>query len=218
MVNNLSIKNGVIHEYMRYLRDINLQKNRELFRLNLSKVGVLLGVEISKQLSYTTASVTTPLGEIDQKRLADQPVIISVLRAGLPLHQGLLSVFPEAESGFIAAYRKHIDGGEAFEIDAQYTACPDLEGKTLILNDPMLATGQSFLTAIEVLKAFGKPKHLHLAAVIGSEEGVRNIEKTLIEPFNLWIGAIDPGLNTSKYIVPGLGDAGDLAFGEKLQR
>lgn len=218
MINNLSLHNGIIHEYMRYLRDVKLQNNRELFRLNLSRVGQILGMEISKQLAYVPISVTTPLGEAEQKKLEDSPVIISVLRAGLPLHEGLLCVFPEAESGYIAAYRKHVNNGEDFVIDAKYTACPNLEGRTLILNDPMLATGQSFLTAIEVLKAFGKPKHIHLAAVIGSEEGVRNIESAMAEPFDLWIGAIDPFLNSSKYIVPGLGDAGDLAFGEKSQR
>lgn len=217
MTHNLSIEHSIIHEYMRSLRDVGLQGSKDNFRKNIERIGRIIGYEISSQLNYEMSDVQTPLSHMKHPRLKDQPVIITILRAGLPLHEGLLDVFPEADSGFVAAYRKHEEGSDAFVIDAQYTACPSIDGRVLILNDPMLATGSSFLTAWEVLKQLGTPSAIHFAAVIGSEEGVANLEAEMDMSFNLWVGAIDPELNDQKYIVPGLGDAGDLAFGLKLQ-
>jgi uracil phosphoribosyltransferase len=218
MIHNLSKSPSIIHEYMRALRDVSVQGNKANFRQNIQRIGRVMGFEMSKHLEYHSADLQTPLAEMKHPVLNEQPVIITILRAGLPLQEGLLDAFPDADSGFIAAYRKHVDGGDDFVIDAKYTACPPIEDRVLILNDPMLATGQSFLTAWEVLKQLGTPRKLLLGAVIASAEGVEMLERELDVPFDLWVGAIDPALNEQKYIVPGLGDAGDLAFGTKLQQ
>ena len=216
-IHNLSEKRSVVDLYMRELRDVNTQSRKEHFRNNIEKIGQVIGYELSQTLTYSDQSITTPLQEMSHPVLTDDLVIVTILRAGLPLHNGILSVFPEAENGFISAYRKHNQDG-SFEIEVEYVACPDLTGKTLILNDPMLATGQSFINAWEAILKMGKPSKVHIAAVIGSQEGVDFIKDNAPMDFDLWVAAIDPKLNADKYIVPGLGDAGDLSYGEKLQR
>ncbi|GAB4381633.1 MAG: uracil phosphoribosyltransferase [Salibacteraceae bacterium] len=206
---------SAVDTYMRELRDVNLQNDSERFRRNLQRIGWAIGMEISKTLEYRKTEISTPLGNHRQRVFDDEIVLISILRAGLPLHQGLLDVFPHAKNGYISAYRKHHNSG-GFEIEARYVACPDLTGKVVVLNDPMLATGSSFITALEILKAYGQPKSFHLAAVIASSQGVDALKNTGLNA-QLWVADIDPELNADKYIVPGLGDAGDLAFGPKLQ-
>ncbi|HAW19749.1 MAG TPA: uracil phosphoribosyltransferase [Flavobacteriales bacterium] len=215
-ITHLSDNPSILDEYMADLRSVDAQNNRESFRENIRKVGRILGYEISKSLNYEKSKIQTPLAEHAQNRLQDDVVLITILRAGLPLHEGMLSCFPKAENGFVSAYRKHDNDG-GFEIEVGYVACPDLTDKVLILNDPMLATGSSFETAIKVLEDYGTPKSIHVAAVIASAQGVENVSQSLPEDVQIWIAAIDPDLNDQKYIVPGLGDAGDLAFGEKLQ-
>ena len=215
-IKHLSETPSILDEYMAELRNVESQNNRESFRENIRKVGRVLGYEISKTLNFSLSEVQTPLAVHKQNRLADDVVLITILRAGLPLHDGMLSCFPNAENGFVSAYRKHDEAG-GFEIEVGYVACPDLTGKVLILNDPMLATGSSFETALKVLEEYGEPRSIHIAAVIASADGVKKLSQSLSEDVQMWIAAIDPDLNEQKYIVPGLGDAGDLAFGEKLQ-
>jgi uracil phosphoribosyltransferase len=215
-IHNLSASPSAIDNYMYELRSVEVQNDREKFRNNIQKIGRAIGYEISKTLAFNKTTVQTPLKEHVQSIIEDEVVVVTILRAGLPLHEGILDVFPQADNGFISAYRKH--DGDDFVIEVEYVACPSLENKVLILNDPMLATGQSFINAWKALSQFGKPKRVILAAVIGSEEGVQYIQKEAEDSFDLWVAAIDPVLNDQKYIVPGLGDAGDLAFGTKIQR
>ncbi len=215
-VHNLSLSSSMIHQYIHDLRNVDVQTNRELFRMNTQRIGRAIGWEISKHLNYQSQIIKTPLSDCHQKVLTDEVVSVTILRAGLPLHEGILDTFPHAENGFISAYRKHEEDG-SFSIEVEYVACPSLEGKVLILNDPMLATGRSFLNAWTALRDLGTPKEVHCVAVIGSEEGVEYLKNEAPTGFDLWIGTIDPKLNDKKYIVPGLGDAGDLAFGTKMQ-
>ena len=213
---NLSEQKSALNLYMRQLRDVNTQSSKSQFRDNISKIGTGIGLEISKTLNYKSELIQTPLDKMEQDELADALVVVTILRAGLPMHNGLLEVFPEAENGFISAYRKHDDQGE-FSIEVEYVACPDITDKVLVINDPMLATGGSFINAWQALLELGKPKRVCLAAVIASKEGVDYVLKNAPSEFDLWVAAIDPLLNEHKYIVPGLGDAGDLAFGSKMQ-
>jgi uracil phosphoribosyltransferase len=213
---NFSETPSILDNYLRQLRDKSIHSDPDQFRENLRRVGRIIGYEISKVLAYTEKAIETPMQLMSQRVLSDKVVAITILRAGLPLHEGILSAIPTAENGFISAYRKHNENG-GFEIEVGYVACPNLEGKVLILNDPMLATGSSFLNALEAVKAYGKPKEIHLVAVISSREGVERLLTELDPSIRLWIGAIDPYLDENKYILPGLGDAGDLAFGEKIQ-
>lgn len=215
-VHNLSRTSSMMHQYLHDLRNVEQHGSRVLFRENLKRVGRALGWEISKHLDYESRQIETPLESTHQKVLINQIVSITILRAGLPLHDGILDVFPEAENGFISAYRKH-DSQGGFEIEVEYVACPELTGKTVILNDPMIATGQSVINAWSALKDLGEPENVHIVSVIGSEEGVQYVRDNALGACNIWVGAIDPHLNQLKYIVPGLGDAGDLAFGIKNQ-
>lgn len=201
---------------MAHLRDVNIQSNPDVFRENIRRIGRILGYEISKTLEYVQGEVQTPLAMHQQPRLKSEVVVITILRAGLPLHDGILSAMPWAENGFISAYRKHREDG-SFDIEVGYVACPDLKDKVVILNDPMLATGSSFINAIKALESYGQPKAIHLAAVIASSFGIDSLLKATDPDIKLWVAAIDPELNDRKYIVPGLGDAGDLAFGQKVQ-
>jgi len=212
---DLSQSNSVAHDYMKVLRNVVTQNNRERFRLNVKKLGMMLGFELSKSLSYSNERIETPLEEMDHPGISDDVVVITILRAGLPLHEGIVEVFPECDQGFVSAYRKHEDDG--FRIELEYVACPSIEGKVLILNDPMLATGRSMIDTWKMLLQFGQPKHTHIVSVIASEEGVSYVQDNAPGDYDLWVGAIDSKLNENKYIVPGLGDAGDLAFGPKLQ-
>jgi uracil phosphoribosyltransferase len=216
-IHDLSLQNSVLNTFVSEIRDVKIQKDSLRFRRNIERIGEVLGYEMSKVLSYRKSKVVTPLGTSKTNLIDGDIVLCSVLRAGIPLHNGLLNYFDAAENAFISAYRHHKHNPESFEIIVEYLACPNLENKTLILADPMLATGQSMVAAFKALKPFGVPKEIHLVSIIGATEGVAFIQDYFDDKSHLWIAAIDEHLNDKSYIVPGLGDAGDLAFGEKLQ-
>lgn len=216
-IHNLSENNSILNTFISEIRDLNIQKDSMRFRRNIERIGEILGYEMSKHLNYSITSVETPLGQCTLSLPKNDIVLCSILRAGVPLHNGLLNYFDTAENAFISAYRHHKHDPESFEIVVEYLACPSLEDKTLILADPMLATGQSMVATFEALKPFGIPKEVHLISVIGAQNGVDFIGGTFEENVHLWIAAIDDRLNDKGYIIPGLGDAGDLAFGQKLQ-
>ena len=216
-IHNLSETPSILNTFISEIRDKSIQKDSMRFRRNIERIGEILGYEMSKSLEFRDHETETPLGVSKTKLLRDDIVLCSILRAGVPLHNGLLNYFDTAENAFISAYRQHKHSPESFEIIVEYLACPSLEGKTLILADPMLATGQSMLATFEALKPFGNPKEIHLVSVIGAQKGVDFITTTFDSETHLWIASIDDTLNDKGYIVPGLGDAGDLAFGNKLQ-
>ncbi len=218
-IHNISKENSILNTFISEIRDVNIQKDSMRFRRNIERIGEILGYEMSKSLNYSVSTIETPLGNCNIDLLNNDIVLCSILRAGVPLHNGLLNYFDTAENAFISAYRHHKHDPESFEIIVEYLACPDLEGKTLILADPMLATGQSMVATFEALKPFGTPKEVHLISVIGAQEGVDFVESNFDDnKTHLWIAAIDDKLNDKGYIIPGLGDAGDLAFGKKLQQ
>lgn len=217
-IHDLSLQNSVLNTFVSEIRDVKIQKDSMRFRRNIERIGEVLGYEMSKVLSYKKSKVKTPLGTSIIHLLNNDIVLCSVLRAGVPLHNGLLNYFDKAENAFISAYRHHKHNPESFEIIVEYLACPNLENKILILADPMLATGQSLVATFKALKPLGVPKEIHLVSIIGANEGVDFIQKHFDENTHLWIASIDEHLNDRGYIVPGLGDAGDLAFGEKLQQ
>ncbi len=217
-IHNLTQENSLLNTFISEIRDVSIQKDSMRFRRNIERIGEVLGYELSKTLNYKSSRVETPLGNCKIDLLENDIVLCSILRAGVPLHNGLLNYFDDAENAFISAYRQHKEHPESFEIIVEYLACPSLENKTLILADPMLATGQSLVATFEALKPFGTPKNIHLVNVIGAQEGVDFISDYFPEDSHLWIAAIDKDLNNKGYIIPGLGDAGDLAFGEKLQK
>ena len=216
---NMSETPSVINQYVSELRDVNVQQDRMRFRRNLERIGELQAYEISKGLGYREATVETPLSPCKCQRLQEGIVLATIFRAGLPLHQGFLNVFDQAENGFVSAYRYYKDK-ECREVGVhvEYMASPDLTGKTLIIVDPMLAKGYSLELAVDAFLKNGKPRRIILASVIAAREGVEHIEKCFAgrDDVELWCAAIDPVLNEHSYIVPGLGDAGDLAFGDKL--
>lgn len=216
-IHNISQQNSILNTYISEIRSKSIQKDSMRFRRNIERIGEILGYEMSKTLSYKVSNVETPLGSSKIALPENDIVLCSILRAGIPLHNGLLNYFDTAENAFISAYRHHKHNPESFEIIVEYLACPSLKNKTLILVDPMLATGQSMVATFEALKPFGTPKELHLISVIGAQEGVDFVDKHFDNNTHLWIASIDKKLNEKGYIVPGLGDAGDLAFGEKLQ-
>jgi uracil phosphoribosyltransferase len=197
------------------IRDCELQRERMRFRRNLERLGEMFAYEISKELDYVAGEVTTPLGLAPTRMLREQPVLAAILRAGLPLHQGLLNYFDGAENAFISACRKHHGDADSFEVEIGYLASPSLDDKTLILCDPMLATGSSMVLAYKALLQRGMPRHLHAVAVVASRQGIEFARQHLPANTTLWLGAVDPDLTPRAYIVPGLGDAGDLAFGNK---
>jgi len=214
-VNNLGGKGTLLDQYISEIRDHQIQLDRLRFRTNLERVGQVMAYEISKNLPFTDEDITTPLGIATVPTLKDQPVIATVLRAGLPFHQGFLNFYDHAESAFIAGYRKYSKSGD-FEIKIDYISSPPLDKKILIINDPMLASGGSIELAFKGLLNYGTPKHVHIAAIIASKDGLDYIERVLPESMiTVWVGAIDDELTVKSYIVPGLGDAGDLAFGRK---
>jgi len=214
-VHDLSLRDSVFNQFMAEIRDINVQTDRLRFRRNLERVGEILAYEISKTLAYKTHTVTTPLAVSECRVLTEQPVLATILRAGLPLHQGLLNVFDHAENTFISAYRIHHGDDDAFDVEVEYLASPGLEGKTVILCDPMLATGSSMILAYKALLERGTPRHIHVATVIASEQGIDFVKQNMPAETTIWVGAIDRELTPRAYIVPGLGDAGDLAYGDK---
>ncbi|APZ45903.1 uracil phosphoribosyltransferase [Polaribacter reichenbachii] len=209
-------KDSILNKFISEIRNIDVQKDSLRFRRNIERIGEVLSYELSKSLSYTNTVIETPLGNKDIQLCDNKIVLCSILRAGLPLHQGLLNYFDDAENAFISAYRHHPKNDTDFEIVVEYFAAPEIENKTLILADPMLATGQSLVAVYEAIKKHGTPKEIHIVAVIGAKEGVDFIAENFPENTHLWIAAIDNELNNKGYIVPGLGDAGDLAYGQKL--
>lgn len=216
IVHHLLKKKSVLNTFIKEIRDQNIQKDSMRFRRNIERIGEILSYELSKELSYSEEKIFTVLGEKNVKVIHNDLVICSILRAGLTLHQGILNYFDTAENAFISAYRHHSKNNTTFEIKVEYFATPALDGKTLIIADPMLATGKSMVTAYEAIKKFGTPKKIHIVSVIGSELGVNYIKKHFPKSTELWIADIDPTLNEKGYIVPGLGDAGDLSYGPKL--
>ena len=217
-IHNLSEIPSVLNTFISEIRDKNIQKDSMRFRRNIERIGEVLGYELSKSLHFEAHHIETPLGISNTHLHKNDIVLCSILRAGVPLHNGLLNYFDAAENAFISAYRQHKHNPESFEIVVEYLACPSLEGKTLILADPMLATGQSMVATFEALKPFGTPAAVHLVSVIGAQTGVDFVANTFDKNTHLWIAAIDETLNDKGYIIPGLGDAGDLAFGNKLQQ
>ena len=215
MVHILTDNESVGSVFMRELRDIKIQGDPMRFRKNLERLGQIFAYELSKTLKYKPKEIKTPLGTKKVMVPADQLVIATILRAGSPLHHGLLTYFDHAENAFISAYRKHTNEID-FEVEVEYLASPSITDKVLILSDPMLATGQSMVLSYMAMLKRGKPKHIHVVSVIASEEGVNYARKHLPENTTFWIGDVDAELNDKKYIVPGLGDAGDLAYGTKL--
>ena len=216
MIHILSKGNSIFNKFIAQIRDREAQRDSMRFRRNMERIGEVMSYEISRSLNYKTHVVETPLGEASIEMISDKIVLATILRAGLPLHQGFLNYFDDAESAFVSAYRKSSKDG-SFKVKVEYISSCNLEGKTLILVDPMLATGTSLVLAYEALIAKGgEPEHTHIASVIASEQGVDYVTRHLpSRTTTLWLGAVDAELTSRSYIVPGIGDAGDLAFGEK---
>ena len=218
---NLSEQNSVLNTFLSEIRDVNIQRDPLRFRRNIERIGEFMAIEVSKTLDYQPAEVQTPLATATVNTITDQIVLATILRAGMPLHQGFLNIFDRAENAFLSAYRRvgrNVHGEEQLEIVAEYLAAPIIEGRTLIVADPMLATGMSMEVGYLALLKHGKPKHTHLCCTIGTPQAVEYLRKALDdrEDVTLWCAAIDPILNEKKYIVPGLGDAGDLCYGTKV--
>ena len=216
MVIDLSKNNSLLNHWVAELRDVHVQNDRMRFRRNIERIGEVAAYELSKTLQYKSVEVTTPLGIAPTQLLTEQPVLATILRAGLPLHQGVLNYFDKADNAFISAYRKHHPDG-SFEISLEYLSCPNLNGRVLILCDPMLATGASLVETIQAIQKTYTPAQIHIVVTIASQKGIEHVEKELGADTPIWCAAIDPVLNDKSYIVPGLGDAGDLAFGTKMQ-
>lgn len=215
MIHILSNEVSLVNSWINELRNVEVQTDRMKFRRNMERIGEIAAFEISKKLDYKEMEITTPLNKIKVKEIAVQPVITTILRAGVPLFQGVLNYFDKADCGFVAAYRKH-DMNDYFSIKQDYLTCPNIEGRPLIVADPMLATGASLIEALKDLLTHGKPSQIHIVAAIASRQGAEAI-RTAYPEAQIWIGAIDEELTSKGYITPGLGDAGDLSFGEKLQ-
>jgi Uracil phosphoribosyltransferase len=216
-IRNLSKQSSVLNQYVAEIRDINVHGDALRFRRNIERIGELMAYEISKTLGYEQREVQTPLAKTSCEYIKDDIILATVLRAGIPFHQGFLQIFDKAGSAFISAYRKYRSDHSSFEIQVEYLSSPSLDGKTLLLVDPMLATGSSLELAYKALLSKGTPAKVHVATVISSKAGVNAVKKTFSEDnVTLWTAAIDPDLNEHAYIVPGIGDAGDLAYGTKL--
>ena len=215
---NLSEQNSVTNQYMAELRDKNYQKNKMLFRRNVERIGEMMAYELSKTLEYKTKNIKTPLGSIDIPLMKEEDMVIAtVLRAGLPFHQGFLNVFDKADNAFVSAFRMYLNREHTeVGIHTEYIASPSVKGKTLVIVDPMLATGGSMAAAIDALLQTGKPKTIHVCCLIAAPEGIEVVKETLPDDGTIWCAAIDQGMNEHKYIIPGFGDCGDLCYGEKL--
>lgn len=216
MVINLSEKHSLISTWVSELRDTTVQTDRMRFRRNLERIGEVMAYEISKELDWVEKDIQTPLGIHSSKVLKEQPVLATILRAGLPLHQGMLNFFDKADNAFISAYRKHHRDG-SFEIELEYVSCPSLENRILIICDPMLATGASLVKTIEAIQDEGTPSKIYIACVIACTVGIEYLRREAGEEVQIWCADIDDELTAKGYIVPGLGDAGDLAYGTKAQ-
>ena len=215
IIHNFDETNSVLNQFISEIRDHKIQKDPLRFRRNIERIGEILSYELSQELDFQDQTVQTPLGEKEIPLVCDQLVLCSVLRAGLPLHQGILNYFDRIENAFISAYRQH-SSPEEFEIKVEYLAAPSLDHKILILADPMLATGSSLTAVYEVLKKTGDIKQVHLVSVVAAAAGIENVAKHFPENTHLWVATVDQDLNSKGYIVPGLGDAGDLSYGHKL--
>ncbi|MFZ1686855.1 MAG: uracil phosphoribosyltransferase [Flavobacteriales bacterium] len=216
MVVELSRTQSIANHFLAELRDEHVQKDSMRFRRNLERIGECLAFELSKTLDFEEQEVTSPLGVARTVLLTEQPVIATILRAGLPLHQGMLNYFDRADSAFVSAYRKHRKGEDGFDVEVEYLSSPSIEGRTLIITDPMLATGRSMVLVYRALLRLGQPKALHIVSAIASAEGMEYLKAHLPAGTHLWTGAVDEEMTAQAYIVPGLGDAGDLAYGTKL--
>lgn len=216
MIINLSQHHSLLSNWVAELRDVNVQGDRMRFRRNLERIGEIAAYEISKEMPWKTVEVPTPLGSHESKVLEQQPVLATILRAGLPLHNGMLNYFDKADNAFISAYRKHHRDG-SFDISLEYMSSPSLDGRIVIISDPMLATGASLVKTVEYLKNEGSPKTIHIVVAIACTVGIEYVHRECGEDVKIWCGDIDDELTAKGYIVPGLGDAGDLAFGNKVQ-
>jgi uracil phosphoribosyltransferase len=216
MIVNLSEQHSLVSNWVSELRDVNIQGDRMRFRRNLERIGEVAAYEISKLLPYKTVEVPTPLGTHESRLLDTQPVLATILRAGLPLHQGMLNYFDRADNAFISAYRKHHRDG-SFEIKLEYMSCPALDDRIVIISDPMLATGASIVKTIQYMQDENSPKEIHVVAAISCTTGIEYVRRECGKDIRIWCGDIDDELTAKGYIVPGLGDAGDLAFGTKMQ-
>ncbi|HEU0136166.1 MAG TPA: uracil phosphoribosyltransferase [Flavobacterium sp.] len=215
-IHYLSEANSILNHFLSQIRNVNVQNDSMRFRRNIERIGEVMAYELSKNLNYKTVDIPTPLGTKTTAEIEDQLVLCSILRAGLPLHLGFLNYFDNAENGFVSAYRHHYNNDDDFEIKVEYQAVPDIANKNLLLIDPMLATGQSMVAVYNTLMKKGAPKEIHIAVVIAAPEGVSYLQQHLPDNCHLWIATLDEKLNEKNYIVPGLGDAGDLAYGNKL--
>jgi uracil phosphoribosyltransferase len=215
-VHQITQTNSVFNHFLAEMRNVEVQSDRMRFRRNMERAGEIFAYEISKTMNFYTEDIETPLGNAPMQLISDQPVLATILRAGLPLHQGMLNYLDHAECAFISAYRKHHTNDELFDVEIEYLSSPSIDDKILILCDPMLATGASMVLAYKAMLQRGKPKHIHVVSLIASTEGIDHVKKNLPTNTTIWIGNIDVELTAQAYIVPGLGDAGDLAFGEKL--
>jgi uracil phosphoribosyltransferase len=215
MVHNLSETLSIAGNFLSEIRDVSIQKDPVRFRLNMERLAEIIGYEISKKLAYKSIQTETPLGISEDKVLDENPVLITILRAGLAMHSGLLRYFDRSESAYISAYRKH-STAEDFEIYVEYIAAPNLNGKVWIISDPMLATGNSMVTVYKALLKSGKPSKIYIASAIATPDAIELVRRTFPDSTEIWVGAIDKELTAQSYIVPGLGDAGDLAFGIKV--
>lgn len=216
IVHDLSKQNSIINQFILEMRDVSIQRDSMRFRKNIERIGEILSYEMSKTLDYSLEIVKTPLGQKEMSVPVPDIVVCSILRAAIPLHNGILRFFDKAENAFVSAYRNHPNNDEAFEVIVDYLASPSIEGKTLILTDPMLATGKTLENVLHSFKSHGAPKQIHIISIIGAKPGIEYLETIFPENTQLWIAAVDDKLNSRGYILPGLGDAGDLAFGEKL--
>jgi uracil phosphoribosyltransferase len=218
MIHILNKSNSVFNQYLSEIRDKDLQKDRMRFRKNMERMGAIFAYEISKTMAYNTIQIQTQLGIAEETALSENPVIISLLRAGLPIQQGMTDFFDKAQNGFITSFRNHTQE-DSFQIKLEYISCPEIDGKTLIIADAMIASGATIELAYKALLQKGNPKHTHIVSLIASKEGISNLKKKLPESkVSFWLGAIDDELTVKSFIVPGLGDAGDLAFGEKTNK
>ena len=215
-VHYISEQNSILNHFLTQLRDVNIQKDSMRFRKNIERIGEIMAYELSKKLAYKDIAVQTPLGVKHTTTIAENIVLCSILRAGLALHQGFMNFFDDAENGFVSAYRHHYKNDDDFEILVEYKATPTFNNKTLILIDPMLATGQSLVAVLNKLLVDHQPTAIHIAVVIAVPEGIQYLQENLPKNCHLWVASLDEKLNEKNYIIPGLGDAGDLAYGNKL--
>ena len=215
-IHYISEENSVLNHFLGQLREVTIQKDSMRFRRNMERIGEIMAYEISKKLRYTNIAISTPLGVKNTTEIAEEIVLCSILRAGLTIHQGFLNYFDAAENGFISAYRNHYNSDENFDILVEYQAVPNMNDKTLLLVDPMLATGQSLVAVLNKIFALHQPKEIHIAVVIAAPEGIKFVSENLPKNCHLWVASLDEKLNEKNYIIPGLGDAGDLAYGNKL--